>query len=87
MHSMRLFKISPQSREILGLEATPLRFGKILTGDGTRLCLASVQLLGLSPYVQRVHRDHVENLTQPVEPILLGMSLVHCCKHMLQCGT
>ena len=76
---MRAFVITPQSCDLLGLQATRLCSGK----NGTRLRDASVRLLGLPPCVQRVHRDHVENLTQPVEPVLLGLSLVHCCKHML----
>ena len=69
--SMRAFVITPQSCDILGLEAMELRSGKICTAEGTRLRDASVRLPHTTPCVQRKGRDHVQNLTEPAEPIRL----------------
>ncbi len=85
--SMRASVITPQSCDLLGLEAMELRSGNvrpelevhhrvfmlftICTAEGTRLRDASVRLPHTTPCVPRKGRDHVQNLTEPAEPIRL----------------
>jgi hypothetical protein len=54
------------------------------TIEPDRLALAPVLLLWLTSGVQRRHGFSCKNRNHPLQPILLRVSLMHCCIHVLQ---